>query len=191
MPRHPRRAVAGLATGLAAIGVAIGSGADFTAQSANPGNIFAAGILRIDNSDEGGGFLYAQGLTPGGEPQTGVVDIQNTGTIAGRFTLFREVLDDSLDAPPSEFARKVRLTVRDCGTFDDDAAPGCGDAGDVTIYGDGSLADMSEHLDLGRYEPGEKHRYQFAARLDESAGNDFQGGIASAGFVWDAVQTDR
>ena len=189
MVRHPRRAVGALATGLAAIGVAIGSGADFTAQSANPGNFFAAGILRVDNSHEGGGFMDAQGLVPGGPAQTGIVDVQNTGTIAGRFTLLREVLDNTPDAPPSPFAHKVRVTVLDCGRFDGETAPSC-DSGDAIVYGEGSLAAMSERLALGRFQPGEKHRYRFAARLDESAGDELQGGSVTAGFVWDAVQAN-
>ncbi len=41
---------------------------------------------------------------------------------------------------------------------------------------------------LGDYAAGEKHRYLFAAALDPSAGNEYQGDGASARFVWDAAQ---
>jgi hypothetical protein len=47
---HPRRTVGALAVVLAAVGVTVGSGANFTANAANPANTFTAGTLSIDNS---------------------------------------------------------------------------------------------------------------------------------------------
>ena len=41
---------------------------------------------------------------------------------------------------------------------------------------------------LGDYAAGAKHRYQFAADLDATAGNEYQGDSSSARFVWDAAQ---
>ena len=37
---HPRRTLGALAVVLAAIGITVGSGANFTASAANPGNVF-------------------------------------------------------------------------------------------------------------------------------------------------------
>ena len=185
--------MAALATGLAAIGVAVGSGADFSAQSANANNTFTAGALTIDNSRGGVAIFAPQGMVPGAPAKTGVVDIQNNGTIAGAFTLSRDRLSstDSGDPNPVPIADKVNLTVIDCGPYSGSTPPGCGDAGDVTVYDHKSLGDMSSRLDLGRFASGEKHRYQFAAQLDPSAGNEYQGDMASARFVWDAVQVDQ
>ena len=47
---HPRRTIGALAVVLAAVGITVGSGANFTAHSANPANTFTAGTLAIGNS---------------------------------------------------------------------------------------------------------------------------------------------
>ena len=44
---------------IAAVAVAVGSSASFTASSANPSNTFAAGTLSILNSKEGLAVLHA------------------------------------------------------------------------------------------------------------------------------------
>src|SRR4051812_45442882 len=81
--KRPKRTLGPLALGLAALGVAVGSGADFSAETANPSNTFSAGSLSMDNSKDGAAILSASNMQPGGEPQTGVVDIKNTGSIDG------------------------------------------------------------------------------------------------------------
>ena len=48
---RPRRTLAALATVLAAAGLTVASGADFTATSANPLNTFTTGTLTISNSN--------------------------------------------------------------------------------------------------------------------------------------------
>ena len=50
LARHPRRTIAGLATVLAALGVAVGSGATFNAQTSNAANAFTSGTLSHTNS---------------------------------------------------------------------------------------------------------------------------------------------
>jgi spore coat-associated protein N len=177
-----RRAVAALAVGLAAVSVAAGSGADFSAESANPGNTFTAGALTMDNSRDGAAIFNPSNMKPGAPAQTGTVEIENTGTIDGDFTLARDRLasTDSGDANPEAFAAKVDLTVTDCGAE-------CGDGGDREVY-DGTLEGMGERIGLGRFAPHERHRYLFAARLDDSAGNEYVSDSASARFVWDATQ---
>jgi hypothetical protein len=189
--KHPKRTIAALATGLAAIGVATGSGADFSSQAANPGNTFTAGSLTIDDSRPGAAIFSPANMRPGAPPETGTVDIANTGTIAGTFSLSRDRLQstDTATPNPSPFAAKVNLTVVDCGAFSGDSAPACGDAGDATVYDGGTLEAMDAARPLGTFGPGEKHRYRFAAQLDGSAGNEYQGDSASARFVWDAAQT--
>jgi len=187
--KQPKRTLGTLSVALLAAGVAVGSGADFTSRSANPANTFSAGSLSMDNSKDAAAIFTPSNMKPGGAPQTGTVDIQNTGSLPGAFTLSRDQLDntDTGASNPSAFATKVDLVVTDCGAYDGDTAPACGDGGDRQVY-DGTLAAMSAAVSLGDYSAGEKHRYQFAAALDASAGNEYQRDSASARFVWDAAQ---
>jgi hypothetical protein len=181
--KHPRRTVAALATGLLAISVATGSGADFSSESANPANTFTAGSLTMDNSRGDAAIFSPSNMKPGAAPQLGTVDIANTGSLPGVFSLSRDRLasTDTGTPNPSAFAAKVNLTVTDCGAA-------CGDAGDHQVY-DGTLAAMDADLPLGTFDAGEKHRFQFAAQLDVSTGNEYVADSASARFLWDAVQT--
>jgi hypothetical protein len=185
---RPRRSLAALATALAATGLAVGSGADFTSRSANPANTFTAGSLTSDNSRDGAAVFSPSGMTPGGAPQTGTVDIANTGDLGAAFTLTRDRLEntDTGASNPTAFAAEVDLVVTDCGAFAT-AAPACGDAGDRVVY-DGTLAAMNAPAALGDFAAGEKHRYAFAASLDAATGNEYQGDGSSARFVWDAAQ---
>src|SRR5215211_7675637 len=83
--RHPMRVLGALSALIAAVAVAVGSSASFTASSANPSNTFAAGTLSILNSKEGLAVLTASGMKPG-DSATGTVDVQNTGSLCGDFS---------------------------------------------------------------------------------------------------------
>jgi hypothetical protein len=193
-----RRTVATLALGLIAIATAVGSGADFTARTANPSNTFSAGSLSMENSKDGTAILNAANMKPGGAPKTGVVDIKNTGSIGGVFTLSRDQLTstDSNNDNPAPFTTKVAVGIVDCGKFTTangpygqfDVTPTCGDGDDSTLYL-GSLANQNSPIGLGTYEPGDKHRYQFEGSLASTAGNEYEGDSASARYVFDATQT--
>ena len=186
---NPRLALGALLTLLLAAAAVVGSGADFTASSANPSNTFAAGTLSIQNSKEGTAVLTASGLRPGSTATTGTVDIQNTGGLSGAFTLARTVPVDSDSTNP--LSAKLNLTVIDCGAFDGSTAPTCGDGDDVTKYSGGTIAQMGAtgHLvsNLGTYAANEKHRYQFSVSLDGTAGNVYQGDTSSVGFDFNAA----
>ncbi len=58
MVRHPKRSLAVLALLLAATAVTIGSGANFSAQSANPTNTFTAGTLTIGSNPANGTAVF-------------------------------------------------------------------------------------------------------------------------------------
>lgn len=188
---RPKRTLGALALGLAALGVAVGSGADFTAETANPGSTFTAGVLSMDNSKDGTAIFQATNMVPGGEEKTGIVDIKNTGTVDGTFVLNRDSMSDN---PP--FASKVLITVTDCGEFTTvggpsgpiPVPPACEDGDDEYVY-DGTLAGEDAPAQLGTYNPGEQHRYRFGATLAASTDDDFEGHGASARFVFDAVQS--
>jgi hypothetical protein len=185
---NPRLALGALLTLLLAAAAVVGSGADFTASSANPANTFSAGTLSILNSKEGTAVLTASNLRPGNS-SSGTVDIQNTGGLSGAFTLSRTTPVDSDSTNP--LSGKLNLTVTDCGTFVGATPPTCGDGDDVTKYSAGTIAQMGTtgHLvtALGTYAANEKHRYQFTVVLDSSAGNVYQGDTSNVEFDWNAA----
>src|SRR4051812_47655248 len=137
---HPQRALGALATVLVAVGVTVASGADFTAASANPSNTFSTGTLSINNSREGSAILTASNLRPGDPATVGMVDIANSGSLSGTFSLVRGVPVDSDAANP--MSAKLNLTVVDCGAFAGAVAPACGDGDDATTYS-GTIAAMT------------------------------------------------
>ena len=185
---NPRLALGALLTLLLAAAAVVGSGADFTASSANPANTFSSGTLSIVNSKEGTAVLSATGLRPTGSA-VGTVDIQNTGSLSGAFTLSRTAPVDSDGANP--LSAKLNMTIVDCGVFNGTAAPVCGDGDDVTKYSGGTIAQMGTagHLvsGLGTFAASEKHRYQFTVQLDGSATNAYQGDSSSTEFDFNAA----
>jgi hypothetical protein len=192
--RRPLRTLGALALGLCAVGLAVGSGADFTARTANPSNVFSAGAISMQNSKDGTAILNATGMKPGGAAKTGIVDIENTGSMSGRFTLTRDQLTntDVNGDNPIQFAAKVVVGVVDCGKFTTGGPvptpPTCGDQDDRTLML-GPLSIQNSPIELGDYDAGEKHRYRFEASLDQSAGTEFSGDSSSARYVFDAKQT--
>jgi hypothetical protein len=177
--RHPLRALGALSALVAAVAVAVGSSASFTASSANPSNTFAAGTLSILNSNEGLAVLTASNMKPG-DSATGTVDVENSGSLSGAFTLSRSNIVDSDGSNP--MSAKLDLVVKDCGDFSG-GAPTC-DAGDPVKY-TGTIAAMGSSA-LGTFAASEKHRYQFAVTFSSSAGNAYQGDSSSVQFDWNA-----
>ena len=116
------------------------------------------------------------------------MDIANTGSLAGTFTLVRGTPADSDGANP--LSVKLNTVVVDCGVFVGATAPVCGDGDDVTKY-TGTLAEMGTagHLvsSLGSFAGSVKHRYKFSVALDSSAGNAYQGDNSDTTFTWTAA----
>ena len=185
---RPKRTLSALATVLVAVGITAASGADFNATSANPNTTFATGTLAISNTKEGAAVMNITGMKPGDPAVPGTVDIANAGTLSGVFTLARGAINDSDGTNP--LSTKLNVTVVDCGVFVGATPPGCGDAGDVQKYS-GTLADMGTpgHLitGLGTFAGGAKHRYEFSASVDTSAGNPYQGDDTEVEFTWAAA----
>jgi len=177
--RHPGRALGALAALTAAAAVALGSSAAFTASSANPNNTFAAGTLSILNSKEGLAVLTASGLKPG-DSALGTVDVENSGSLSGAFTLAKSNVVDSDGANP--MSAKLNLVVKDCGDFSA-GTPTC-DAGDPQRYS-GTISAMGS-VALGTFAAAEKHRYEFTVTFDASATNAYQGDSSSVQFDWNA-----
>jgi hypothetical protein len=177
--RHPMRVLGALSALIAAVAVAVGSSASFTATSANPSNTFAAGTLSILNSKEGLAVLTASNMKPG-DSTTGTVDVQNNGSLSGAFTLSRSNIVDSDVGNP--MSAKLDLVVKDCGDFSS-GTPTC-DVGDPVKY-TGTIAAMTPTA-LGTFAASEKHRYQFAVTFNSGANNNYQGDSSSVEFDWDA-----
>ena len=186
---QPKLALGALLTLLLAAAAVVGSGADFTATSANPSNTFASGTLTIGNSKAGTAVLTAGNLRPDGPTETGVVDIENTGSLSGAFTLSRTAPVDSDNTNP--LSGKLNLEVVDCGAFVGSTAPTCGDGDDVTKYDNGTIAQMGTAghtvAGLGNFDAAEKHRYEFTVQLDGSADNAYQGDSSSVQFDFNAA----
>ena len=132
---HPKRTLGVLALVLVAVGVAVGSGANFSASSANPSNTFTAGTLTMSNSKDAAAIFSASNWKPG-DSANGMVDIANTGSLPGTFSLNRSALSDSDNTNP--LSSKIDLVVHDCGLYSGSTPPSCSTGG-TDIY-TGTLA---------------------------------------------------
>lgn len=83
--RSPGKSVAALATLALAAAVAVGTGANFTAGAASPGNFVTSGALSMDNSENGTAVFTITGAEPNFTAQTGTVLFKNTGNVPGSF----------------------------------------------------------------------------------------------------------
>jgi spore coat-associated protein N len=174
----PRRTVGALALVLAAAGVAVGSGANFTAQKANPSNTFATGSLSIDDSKSGAAILTASNLKPGDTITPGIVDIANSGTVSGRFSLSTSNVADA-----SGLLGQLDLVVKDCGLWVGATPPSC--AGAPSVY-TGKIQPFAT-VSLGTYAAGDKHRFEFDGSVPSGLSDTYQGVSASVELDWNAV----
>jgi hypothetical protein len=193
MARHPRRTLGVLALLLAAMAVTIGSGANFTAASANPTNVFSAGTLTIGNSSPGTA-IFTTGNTAAmkpGDTRTGTVDIQNTGSITGDFVLGTSNI---VNAPASPGLTSVlTITIEDCGlwTSGNTVPPTC--PGTTIKYGPGTIAGLSGK-DMGNFSGGtattsDKHRYKITVNWPNgtpAVDNPLQGAQVTFDLNWTA-----
>jgi len=175
---HPRRTLGALAVVLAAVGITVGSGANFTASAANPGNAFTTGTLLIANSSSTALFS-ATGLKPG-DVKTATVDISNTGSLAGDF-----VLKTANPTGYTALLGQIDLVVADCGVWAGGVAPSC--SSPTTKYT--GKANALTSAALGNYAGGAQHRYQFTATLNSSTDDTYQSKTAGVDFAWSATQS--
>jgi spore coat-associated protein N len=175
---HPRRTLGALAAVLAAVGITVGSGANFTATAANPGNVFATGSLSIANTPSTALF-NATGLKPG-DHANGTVDIQNTGTLSGAFQLAT-----ANPTGDTTLLAQLDVVVDDCGTFSGATPPSCSSPSNAYTGKVNALTGAS----LGTYAASAKHRYQFTVTLPSNTDDSFQGKSAQVDFAWSATQS--
>ena len=182
-----QRTLGALAVLVAATGVVIGSGANFTASSANPNNSFAAGSLSILNDKENAAILTATDMVPGGTPPPARRHPERR-LAAGMFTLSRSAPVDSDAGNP--LSAKLNLVVKDCGVWPDEARRALRRRRrhDRSTARRPTIAGMSSPVALGTFAAAEKHRYEFCVQLDASATDAYQGDTSSVQFNWNAVQ---
>jgi hypothetical protein len=175
---HPRRTLAALAVVLAAVGITVGSGANFTASSANAGNAFTTGTLVIAKSSNTA-LLNVTNMKPGDSPSS-TVDITNTGSLAGDFTI-----KTANPTGSSTLLSQIDLVVADCGVWSGGTAPSC--SSPTTKYS-GKVSGLTSAA-LGNYASNAQHRYLITATLPASTNDTFQGLTAGTDFVWSATQS--
>jgi hypothetical protein len=178
--KRPRRTLGALATVLAAAGLTVASGANFNASSANPANTFSTGTLTMSNSNDNAAVLSMSGMRPN-DTKEGTVDIKNTGTLSGDFTLTRSAVTDSDQT--NKLSTKLNVVIDDCGAWSA-SAPDCSSVSNVYT---GTLAGMTGVKALGTFNGGVQHRYRFRVTLDNSADNAYQGDNSTAEFTWNAA----
>jgi spore coat-associated protein N len=161
-----RRILLALVTLLAALAVAIASGATFNASSANPGNGYATGTLTMDNSKADKAIFSASNLKAG-DTAVGTVTITNSGTLEASYRLTE-------DADNPFTGDLLELVITDTTN------------GDVVYTGTLGAAGS---IDLGTWDAEESRTYEFRTTLHIDADNDEQGKTATASYRWDAVQT--
>ncbi len=180
--RRNRRAWLLLLVPLALLGVAaatvVGSGAYFTTSSANPANVFTAGVLSHSNDKDGSAILTASNMKPG-DVVSGTVTIENTGTLAGVFSLTATNLTDTPGSNGGKLSDVLVITILD---------------GSDELYA-GPINNIGT-LNAGTYDPGDEHTYTFTVTFPDSGppggstsgDNLYQGSSMSIDFVWTAMQ---
>jgi spore coat-associated protein N len=174
-----------LLLGLGTIGLAaaltIGSGADFTSTTANPSNIFTAGTFAHTNSNDGAAIFTGSNMRPG-DTAFGTVDIKNTGSLSGAFTLASTVTADTT-APANPFASKLTVAIVD------QTNPTCtGTCPGTTVYS-GPIAGMGT-VALGTFAAGVTHRYAFTVTFTDGgpgADNAYRGASTTVTYTWTAT----
>ena len=168
--------LATLAVVLVAAAVVVGSGASFTAQTANPTNVFTSGDLSMTNSNPDAAIVTFDLMVPG-DTKAGTVTIQNTGKVQGNFFLQPVTLADG-----PTLAADLDLVIMD---------------GTTEVY-NGKLSALTQQ-DLGTYAAGAFHTYSFKVTFPNTdvvpssmattvgADNGLEGITTAATFTWTTV----
>jgi spore coat-associated protein N len=180
----PKATLAALAMSLAAVGLVVGSGADFTSSTANPSNTFSSGTLSHTNSKNNAAILTASGMKPGGTA-TGSVTITNTGSLPGTFSLAKSNLTNPVLGTGSErLSDQLDLLIRDGATTVYSGKLGA--MGTIALDGDTGTAGTQTFGATG--SPTSTHTYDFTVTLPSATGNAYQGTSMSVQYDWSATQ---
>ena len=161
------KALVPLTTLAAAGALAIGSGANFSSNSANAASIVASGTLTQSNSKADAAVFNVSNIKPG-DVVNGSVTITNTGSLPSVYSV--------TEAGSNGFADPTNLVMTVT-------------QGGNTVY-TGTFGAMGTKA-LGTFAAGEARTYQFSVTLKSSATNAEQGKSASATYSWDGAQTSN
>ena len=178
---HPRRTLGALAVVLAAVGITVGSGANFTASAANPGNAFTTGTL-VDRQLAEHGALS--------------VERHEAGRQRHRHRRHHEHRHrspaTSRSRPPTPTGATALLgqlrarSSLDCGAWTGHRARTARPAR-RSVY-NGKVSALTNAA-LGNYAGGIKHRYQFTATLPGDHQRHVPGQVGRLDFAWSATQS--
>jgi spore coat-associated protein N len=180
----PRKLAGALAVLLLSAGMAVGSGASFTAQSASPGNLVTAGALTVDNNKKNAGgqsaIFSATNMKPG-DTTVGTVQVSNTGNVAGDFSLALSNVVNTPGPNGGNLSGRLSLHVEDITV---PATPSTVYNGLVSAYG-GAKA-----LTTG-WAGGAARTYRFTVTwaTPNASDNNYQGSQLQMDFDWSAVQS--
>jgi hypothetical protein len=170
---------------LLAAAMAVGSGANFTTSSANPGNYVAAGKLTMSNNKEGTAIFQIDKFVPDAPAQGGSVSLQNTGDAPGATTLTMSNLSDTNVAnPASLLSTKLNLKIEE---FSDAAMTTLV----ATRYNGTVSAFPSAGVSVGTWAAGSNHYFKVSVTWPGTASggdNVFQGAKSTMDFNWSMVQ---
>lgn len=192
---RPKRTLGALAVVLAAVGITVGSGANFQATKANAGT-FAAGKMAITN--EADKTIFASTNMRPGDSDSGTVDIVNAGTLSGDFYLKQTISAARVGytTEDNSLKSKLQLTITDCG---DAAGYNCSTpVGGAAVYS-GPMTGFGSQVALkklagtqAKWPAGEAHHFKFDVSFPDAGGVDgsddaAQGGQVSATYTWKAT----
>ena len=168
---------------VAAGSVAVYSGASFNYKTANPSNIFTAGILSHSNTKTGAAIVTATAMEPG-QNQFGTVTIKNTGNVAGTFTVAKSAVVDVAGTNGGLLSTVLTIVVSDVTV---PATP-------VVKY-TGTLSAMG-NVALGTFAALESHDYKITLTFPDAGvpttnttgDNTFQGSSLTCQLDWTSVQ---
>jgi spore coat-associated protein N len=176
----PRKVLLAFGALLVVAAVAVGSGANFNSTSANPSNVFTAGTISSSNSKASAAILTASNIVPG-NTATGTVDIKNTGSANGTFTLTHTTPVDTPASPG--LSKKLTLTIVDQG--DPTCVTSC--PAFVTLY-TGTIFAQPSTIALGQFAPNAVHRYVYTMTFPDGgaggADNAYQAASTTVDYNW-------
>jgi Camelysin metallo-endopeptidase len=154
----------------------------FSTSSANAGNMFTAGTLTSSNSKDNAAILTAQRMVPG-DTTKGTVTISNTGDSRGQFTLTGSTPTNTPGPNGGDLSSVLDLRIVE------------DPAGAARQVYNGKLNAMTGAQDLGVWNGGQTHTYEFTVTFPDSgtpsAGNTgdnaYQGSSTTVTYTWNAT----
>jgi hypothetical protein len=178
----PQKMVGVLFALLLAAAMAVGSGANFTSQSVNSGNLVAAGTLKAEGPSSA--ILNITKIRPGESP-TGDATISNTGNTRGAFTMTPGTISDTPGtAGGPNLSSKVTLLVQELDASNNPVAG-------PPVY-TGLLSGFTSPAALGNINGGASKTYRFTVNFPNgtpAVDNPYQGAQSLLDITFDAVQS--